>query len=127
MLLDGRKFVCYGQEDASGLRLQIDSRTLVFENEHDPSQLRTPTPGKLARQLVENGEHVASGAAYAELEVMKMFLPLVAHARFGAPRRRRRQRLVTGARRRRTAGGFSLRARPAPRSTPAASCVASCV
>ena len=52
----------------------------MFENEFDPSQLRTATPGKLARLLVENGAHVIAGTAYAELEVMKMFLPLVAHA-----------------------------------------------
>ena len=80
VLIDGHKHTCYGREDATGLRLQLDGRTFVFENENDPSQLRTATPGKLARQLVENGTHIAAGTAYAEIEVMKMFLPLTAHA-----------------------------------------------
>jgi acetyl-CoA carboxylase/biotin carboxylase 1 len=80
VLIDGHKHTCYSREDATGLRLQYDGRTLVFENENDPSQLRTATPGKLARQLVENGTHIAAGTAYAEIEVMKMFLPLTAHA-----------------------------------------------
>jgi acetyl-CoA carboxylase/biotin carboxylase 1 len=78
VLLDGHKFTCYGQEEATGLRLMVDGRTYVFVDESDPSQLRTATPGKLARWLVENGDHVKAGQPYAEMEVMKMFLPLIA-------------------------------------------------
>ena len=80
VLLDGNKHTAYGQEDATGLRLQLDGRTFVLENEHDPSLLRTATPGKLARLLVEQDAHVVPGTPYAEIEVMKMFLPLIAHA-----------------------------------------------
>lgn len=79
VLLNGNKHTCYGQEEATGLRLTIDGRTFVFVDESDPSQLRTATPGKLARWLVENGDHIKAGTAYAEMEVMKMFLPLIAH------------------------------------------------
>ncbi len=36
--------------------------------------------GKLVRCLVKNGEHVEKGAAYAEVEVMKMMMPLLSPA-----------------------------------------------
>ena len=35
----------------------------------DPSQLRTPTPGKLVRYLVTDNSHIDAGTAYAEIEV----------------------------------------------------------
>lgn len=47
----------------------IDSKTCLIEQENDPTQLRSPSPGKLVRFLVESGEHVKAGQAYAEIEV----------------------------------------------------------
>ena len=35
-----------------------------------------PSPGKLVRYVVEDGDHVDAGQAYAEVEVMKMYMPL---------------------------------------------------
>ncbi|KAK5169983.1 acetyl-coenzyme-A carboxylase, partial [Cryomyces antarcticus] len=46
--------------------------------ENDPTQLRTPSPGKLVKFTVDNGEHVKKGQPFAEVEVMKMYMPLIA-------------------------------------------------
>ena len=56
----------------------VDSRMCLIEQENDPTQLRSPSPGKLIRFLVDSGNHVNAGDAYAEIEVMKMYMPLVA-------------------------------------------------
>lgn len=38
------------------------------------------SPGKLVRQLVQDGEHVLEGQAFAEIEVMKMIQTLASPA-----------------------------------------------
>jgi len=43
----------------------------LIEQENDPTQLRSPSPGKLVRYLVESGEHVDAGQPFAKIEVMK--------------------------------------------------------
>eukprot|EP01133_Synstelium_polycarpum_P019716 gene19716-23611_t len=78
VMLDGRMHVCYGREDVTGLRLILDAKTCVFSQEYDPSILRTSSPGKLVRYLVDDGAPVLKGTAFAEIEVMKMYMPLVA-------------------------------------------------
>jgi acetyl-CoA carboxylase/biotin carboxylase 1 len=91
VLLDGRSYTCYAKEEVgwvpflvpiprsilttrtlSALRLSIDSRTILVAQENDPTQLRSPSPGKLVRYFIESGEHLAKGQAYAEIEVMKV-------------------------------------------------------
>ncbi|GAA5834604.1 hypothetical protein JCM3766R1_003613 [Sporobolomyces carnicolor] len=78
ILLDGRSYTCYAKEEVGALRLSIDSRTVLIAQENDPTQLRSPSPGKLVRYFIESGEHISKGQAYAEIEVMKMIMPLVA-------------------------------------------------
>jgi acetyl-CoA carboxylase/biotin carboxylase 1 len=78
ILLDGNLRMVYGREDASGLRLIVDSKTCMFSHEYDPTHLRTTTPGKLVRHIVPDGSSVCRGQAYAEVEVMKMYLNLTA-------------------------------------------------
>nr|CAG8435070.1 14004_t:CDS:2 [Entrophospora candida] len=78
ILLDGKSHTCYFREEVTGTRLMIDSKTCLLEKENDPTQLRSPSTGKLARFLVESGDHVNGGDAYAEIEVMKMYMPLIA-------------------------------------------------
>lgn len=76
--LGGKSHSVYWKEEVGATRLSIDSKTCLLEMENDPTQLRTPSPGKLVKFLVENGEHVKAGQPYAEVEVMKMYMPLVA-------------------------------------------------
>ncbi|PVU98937.1 hypothetical protein BB559_001149 [Furculomyces boomerangus] len=85
MLLDGGILVsvnghshpCYLRQEVGAIRMQIDEHTVLLEEEVDPTQLRTQSPGKLVRYLVETGTSVEEGQAYAEIEVMKMYMSLV--------------------------------------------------
>ena len=76
--LAGKSHPVYWREEVGMMRLMIDSKTCLIEQENDPTQIRSPSPGKLVRFLVESGDHVKSGQAIAEIEVMKMYLPLAA-------------------------------------------------
>ncbi|KIW73811.1 hypothetical protein PV04_01901 [Phialophora macrospora] len=78
MLLAGRSHSLYWKEEPTAIRLSVDSKTCLLEQENDPTQLRTPSPGKLVKFTVENGAHVKAGQAFAEVEVMKMYMPLIA-------------------------------------------------
>ncbi|KAB5511412.1 acetyl-CoA carboxylase [Coniochaeta sp. 2T2.1] len=78
VLLDGRSHNVYWKEEVGATRISVDNRTCLLEQENDPTQLRTPSPGKLVKYTVENGEHVSAGQTFAEVEVMKMYMPLIA-------------------------------------------------
>ncbi|TVY68645.1 Acetyl-CoA carboxylase [Lachnellula suecica] len=78
VLLSGRSHNVYWKEEVGATRLSVDSKTCLLEQENDPTQLRTPSPGKLVKFTVENGEHIKSGQPFAEVEVMKMYMPLLA-------------------------------------------------
>lgn len=78
VLLGGRSHNVYWKEEVGALRVSVDGKTCLLEEENDPTQLRTPSPGKLVKFTVENGEHVKKGQAFAEVEVMKMYMPLIA-------------------------------------------------
>ena len=69
MLLDGRSHAVYYREEVEALKVMIDNKTCLIRQENDPTQLRSPSPGKLVRYLVESGEHLKAGDAYAEIEV----------------------------------------------------------
>ena len=76
--LAGQSHAVYWLEEVGQTRLTIDAQTCVMEEERDPTQICSPSPGKLVRLLVESGDHVHAGQTIAEIEVMKMYLPLVA-------------------------------------------------
>ncbi|CAK7201522.1 acetyl-coenzyme-A carboxylase [Sporothrix eucalyptigena] len=77
ILVNGRSHNVYWKEEVAATRLSVDGKTCLLEQENDPTQLRTPSPGKLVKFTVESGEHVKAGQTYAEVEVMKMYMPLV--------------------------------------------------
>ncbi|KAJ2141204.1 acetyl-coenzyme-A carboxylase [Coemansia sp. RSA 678] len=76
VLMDGKSHACYTSAEVGATRLLVDERTCLLEEEVDPTQLRSPSPGKLVRFLVDSGDHVKCGEAYAEIEVMKMYMQL---------------------------------------------------
>ncbi|CAH2075711.1 unnamed protein product [Thlaspi arvense] len=78
--LDGNSHVIYAEEEAAGTRLLIDGRTCLLQNDHDPSKLVAETPCKLLRYLVLDGSHIDADTPYAEVEVMKMCMPLLSPA-----------------------------------------------
>jgi hypothetical protein len=67
-----------GLEEPLGLRMVLDGQTWLLPNQFDPSELRTDVTGKLIRFLQDNGGEVVAGKAYAEVEAMKMVMPLIA-------------------------------------------------
>ncbi|KAG8377362.1 hypothetical protein BUALT_Bualt08G0025200 [Buddleja alternifolia] len=78
--LDGNSHVIYAEEEAAGTRLLIDGRTCLLQNDHDPSKLVAETPCKLLRYLIVDGSHIDADTPYAEVEVMKMCMPLLSPA-----------------------------------------------
>lgn len=77
VLLNGRSHNIYWKEEVGATRMTVDSKSCLLEQENDPTQLKTPSPGKLVQYTVDNGAHVKTGQAFAEVEVMKMFMPLI--------------------------------------------------
>lgn len=77
VLLNGKSHVAYATKEAQGLRLVVDGNTCVFTKEYDPTRLVTNTAGKLARYLVNDGANLRRGMPFAEIEVMKMYMPLL--------------------------------------------------
>jgi len=69
VLLDAKSHSVYWRDEVGATRLMIDSKTCLIEQENDPTQLLSPSPGKLVRFLVESGEHLHAGDPYAEIEV----------------------------------------------------------
>jgi len=78
ILLNGHSHNVYWKEEVGATRMSVDAKTCLLEQENDPTQLRTPSPGKLVKYSVENGAHIRAGQTYAEVEVMKMHMPLIA-------------------------------------------------
>jgi acetyl-CoA carboxylase/biotin carboxylase 1 len=76
--LAGASHTVYFREEVGAFVVSVDSKTCMIEDEQDPTQLRSPSPGKLVRYMIESGDHVDAGQAYAEIEVMKMILPVTA-------------------------------------------------
>lgn len=60
----------------TGMKINIAGANVAFSPDYDPSSLRTDVAGKLVKKLVADGAHLKKGEAFAEIEVMKMFMPL---------------------------------------------------
>jgi len=88
IVLDGRSHSVYWREEVGALRLIIDSKTCLIEQENDPTQLRSLGPGKLIQFLVDSGDHINAGEQYAEIEVSlippKQAVLLLTSPRLGA-------------------------------------------
>ncbi len=76
--LGGRSHNAYAIDEPTGLRLTLDGATCIFSKEYDPAVCSTDVAGKLVRQLVAEGQHVEAKQPFAEIEVMKMFMPVCA-------------------------------------------------
>lgn len=73
----GRSHTAYAQQEPGGLRLTLDGQTCMFSKEYDPTRLTTEVAGKLVKQLVPDGTHLGAKEPFAEIEVMKMFMPVL--------------------------------------------------
>jgi biotin carboxyl carrier protein len=72
--------VVYMREEVESYVVSVGGKTCVFDKENDPTIMRASSAGKLVRYLVEDGEHVKTGQAFAEVEVMKMVMSVHAKA-----------------------------------------------
>eukprot|EP00762_Andalucia_godoyi_P000340 ANDGO_03235.mRNA.1 Acetyl-CoA carboxylase len=75
-LADGRSHLSYAKQEKTGLLLTIDSLSCFFSDDTDPTKLRATMPGKIVRFLKPEGSHLEAKEAYAEIEVMKMYMQL---------------------------------------------------
>jgi len=76
---EGKSHVAYVTskgDSASGMRMSVGGVSVAFSPDYDPTSLRTDVAGKLVKKLVPDGAHLKKGEPYAEIEVMKMFMPL---------------------------------------------------
>lgn len=55
-------------------------RQIIVVEDQLPLSSCLQSPGKLVRQLVQDGEHVTEGQAFAEIEVMKMIQTIASPA-----------------------------------------------
>ena len=103
VLLDGKSHSVYWRDEVGSIRLMVDAKTCLIEQENDPTQLKSPSPGKLVRFLVDSGEHIKAGEPYAEIEVrrgvnmricgyMLIVMFMTGHENVHAPHRKRRRR-----------------------------------
>ena len=77
--IGGKSHLAYSTakgDATTGMRLNIGGANVAFSPDYDPTSLRTDVAGKLVKRLVADGARVEKGDAYAEIEVMKMFMPL---------------------------------------------------
>jgi acetyl-CoA carboxylase/biotin carboxylase 1 len=77
MGVGGMNFAVYARKEGDNYRITVNGKTCILESEADPSTIKSPSPGKLIRLLIEDGAHVQQGLPVAEIEVMKMIIPLL--------------------------------------------------
>jgi acetyl-CoA carboxylase/biotin carboxylase 1 len=78
VLLDGRTHIVYRQPAKLGLMADVDGWPCFFPEDADPTRMTAPSTGKLLRYLVPSGGFVSEGSPFAEIESMKMVMPLLA-------------------------------------------------
>nr|CCC50055.1 putative acetyl-CoA carboxylase, fragment [Trypanosoma vivax Y486] len=72
----GKTAIAYAEKEPTSLRISIGGKKTTFSGDIDPTKVRASVPGRFVRYLVGDSAHVEEGTVMAELEVMKMVLPL---------------------------------------------------
>jgi acetyl-CoA carboxylase/biotin carboxylase 1 len=75
--LGAKSYVCHVLDKPEGIQVIVDGQSCMLEHDHDPRSLYSPSFGKLVRHVVPEGSRVSEGSSYAEVEVMKMIMPLI--------------------------------------------------
>uniref|UniRef100_A0A914Z132 Acetyl-CoA carboxylase n=1 Tax=Panagrolaimus superbus TaxID=310955 RepID=A0A914Z132_9BILA len=73
---DQQSFQCYLDEEMDRFKVSIGQTMTIFEKENDPTILRSKNAGRLLNYLFKDGEKVAKGQFFAEMESMKMVIAL---------------------------------------------------
>ncbi|EPY33533.1 acetyl-CoA carboxylase [Angomonas deanei] len=74
--IGSKTIVAYVAEEPNSLRITIGGKVTNFTGDLDPTKILAAVPGRLVRYVIENDGHVNEGGTFAEIEVMKMILPL---------------------------------------------------
>ncbi|KAG5471519.1 hypothetical protein LSCM1_01612 [Leishmania martiniquensis] len=80
LTIGDKTLVAYVAEEPNSLRITIGGKVTNFTGDVDPTKIMAAVPGRLVRYVIENDSHVNEGDTFAEVEVMKMILPLRARA-----------------------------------------------
>ncbi|KRX91996.1 Acetyl-CoA carboxylase [Trichinella pseudospiralis] len=73
---NSNSYTCYMNEEVHQYRVIIGNKTIEFQKKYNPTEVRSPSAGKLVQYLVEDGGHVCACSPVAEMEVMKMIITL---------------------------------------------------
>lgn len=69
-------YITSAPDAPTGMKINVAGANIAFSPDYDPSSLTTDVAGKFVKKLVADGARLKKGEAYAEIEVMKMFMPL---------------------------------------------------
>eukprot|EP00474_Spongospora_subterranea_P005797 CRZ06255.1 hypothetical protein [Spongospora subterranea] len=73
---EGRTYSVYGLSERP-LRVSINGQTVLFDEEVDITCVRAQMSGRFLRYVVEDHQHITKGQTIGEMEVMKMYIPLL--------------------------------------------------
>ncbi|KPI84355.1 putative acetyl-CoA carboxylase [Leptomonas seymouri] len=76
LTIGDKTLVAYVAEEPNSLRITIGGKVTNFSGDLDPTKIMATVPGRLVRYVIDNDGHVNEGDTFAEVEVMKMILPL---------------------------------------------------
>ncbi|KPA74560.1 putative mitochondrial acetyl-CoA carboxylase [Leptomonas pyrrhocoris] len=76
LTIGDKTLVAYVSEEPNSLRITIGGKVTNFSGDIDPTKIMATVPGRLVRYVIDNDGHVNEGDTFAEVEVMKMLLPL---------------------------------------------------
>lgn len=76
LTVGAKTVVAYVEKEPNNLRVTIGGKVHSFSGDVDPTKIHASVPGRLVRYVIENDGHVNEGGTFAEVEVMKMILPL---------------------------------------------------
>ena len=77
-IIQGESYQLFGQEEALGLRMRINGKTVMIPTVYNPSELRSDVTGKVVRFLQQDGDIVEKDQPYVEVEAMKMIMAIKA-------------------------------------------------
>ena len=77
-IIQGESYQLFGQEEALGLRMRINGKTVMIPTVYNPSELRSDVTGKIVRFLQQDGDIVEKDQPYVEVEAMKMIMAIKA-------------------------------------------------
>ena len=76
--IQGESFQLFGQEEALGLRMRINGKTVMIPTVYNPSEMRSDVTGKIVRFLQADGDIVEKDKPFVEVEAMKMIMAIKA-------------------------------------------------